>query len=456
MSSSKQNPSTLMVSISGVRGIIPVSLNYEVITKYILAFVKVLNPKSIIIARDSRPSGEYIQYITTGILLSLGIDVKIVGIVPTPTLKSIVNETKSSGGIMISASHNPIEWNAFKFVGKDGFFFTTEQVAKLRSFVINEDSLPKPKFFPKYKFEIATRELWELHIDSVLKRINVNKIRKRKFKVFLDAVNGGGSYVVPYFLEKLGCKVIELYTKPDGTFPRPPEPTPKALEKTSKLIKKTEADIGFALDPDADRLVLLSPKKGAISEEYTLPLSLFSALNTNKKNIVINLSTSSLTKIVAEKFKKKTHYAKVGEANVVSEMLRLGAFFGGEGNGGVIDPNISSFGRDSLAGIAHILNHLAEENLSFDAALSKLPELFMSKQTFSIQNKNLSLLFAKLKESFPNASIDEKDGVRFDIEDSWLHIRASNTEPILRIIAESNSKVNLEKLLLKTKERIES
>lgn len=454
MNEFKQSP--LMVSISGVRGTIPDSLNFQIIQNYILAFVKVISPKTVIIGRDSRPSGEFIEYFTIATLISLGINVKSIGICPTPTLKSIVNETNSDGGIMISASHNPIHWNAFKFVGKNGFFFNSEQVSKLRSFVINQDSLPKPQFFPKYKLEFEEKELWDLHIQSVLKRINVPKIRKRKFKVFLDAVNGGGSYVVPYFLEKLGCEVIKTHVTPNGTFPRPPEPTEEALKSSSKLIKKTKADIGFALDPDADRLVLLSPTRGAISEEYTLPISLFSSLDSSKKNIIINLSSSSITKFVASKNNKKVLYAKVGEANVVSEMLKQKAFFGGEGNGGVIDPMISSFGRDSLAGIGHILNFLAISNQKLDNVLDSLPKLFMSKKTFSIQNKNLSLLFTKLKESFPNASIDDRDGVRIDLENSWLHIRSSNTEPILRIIAESDSSKNLNSLLEKAKIIIES
>ncbi len=445
-----------MVSISGVRGTIPDSLNFEVIQNYLLAYVKVLNPKIVIIGRDSRPSGEYIEYFSIAILISLGINVKSIGIVPTPTLKSIVKETKSSGGIMISASHNPINWNAFKFVGKDGFFFNAEQISNLRSYVINSSNLPKPIFFPKYKLEFAGKELWDLHINSVLKRINLAKIKKRKFTVFLDAVNGGGSLVVPYFLEKLGCKVIHVNTTPNGIFPRPPEPTEEALKSSSRLIKKSKADIGFALDPDADRLVILSPKFGAISEEYTLPISLFSTLDSSKKNVIINLSTSSITKFVANQKSKIVIYSKVGEANVVSEMIKQKAFFGGEGNGGVIDPEISSFGRDSLAGIGHILNYLAQSNQSIDKVLDLMPKLFMSKKTFTIQNKNLSLLFNKLKESFPKASIDDRDGVRIDLENSWLHIRSSNTEPILRIIAESDSSKNLNSLLEKAKIIIES
>jgi phosphomannomutase len=452
MTNSQESP--LMVSVSGVRGIIPNSLSYTEIFNYCLAFTKVLNPKQIVIGRDSRPSGLFIQNIILGIFQSLGIDTLLLGIVPTPTVKSVVSETKSDGGIMISASHNPIEWNAFKFIGKKGFFFDAEQINLIKKFVLESETLPKPKFFPKFK-SIESDEYSDLHLESVLKRVNVPKIRKRKFHVFLDAVNGGGSYLVPRLLNRLGCKLQSIYINPDGNFPRPPEPTPKALQGSAKLMKKTSAEIGFALDPDADRLVLLSKKKGAILEEYTLPFSLLSVINSSKKNMVVNLSTSSASKKICQEHGKMVYYAKVGEANVVEEMLNKKAFFGGEGNGGVIDPEVSSFGRDSLSGIAHILNYLAETGKEFDTVLNELPKISMAKETVSIQGKNLSLLFNKLIDSFPMAVLNQKDGLRLDLANSWLHVRASNTEPILRLIAESENQNDLQNLIKQVKEIIE-
>lgn len=453
--SSISNSKSLMISVSGIRGIIPSGLNFQNLIQFTLSFAQVLNPKTIIIGRDSRPSGEFIENIISGVLLSLGVNVKIIGIVPTPTLKSIVNETKSDGGIMISASHNPIEWNAFKFVGKNGFFFGSEQIEALKSFMI-ADNQPLPKFQPKSKKEDVSSEYTNLHFESVLKQVDIARIKKRKFKVFIDAVNGGGSFVVPMFLEKLGCKVYREYCTPDGTFPRPPEPTPDALAKTAKLMKKTDAEIGFALDPDADRLIVLTPKRGVISEEYTLPLSVYSVLNSKLKNLVVNLSTSLITKEVIAPYGKITHFAKVGEANVVKEMIEKKAFFGGEGNGGVIDPKISSFGRDSLSGIAHILNFLSLDKTTIDKQLDLMPELFMKKESISVEGRDITKIFAKLKDSFKDGIINEKDGIRFDFASSWVHIRASNTEPIIRIIAEAKTDNDLQMLLKKTKEKIES
>lgn len=444
-----------MISVSGIRGIIPTGLNFENIIQFTLAYANVLKPKTIIIGRDSRPSGEYIENIVSGVLLGIGINVKTIGIVPTPTLKSIVKETKSDGGIIITASHNPLEWNAFKFVGKNGFFFDAKQIQELKDFIQKGD-LPLPKFSPKSIKSNSSESLIDLHFESVLKQIDLAKIKKRKFKVFVDAVNGGGSLVIPEFLKRLGCKVYETYCTPDGTFPRPPEPTPKALIKTAKLMKKTDAEIGFALDPDADRLIVLTPKRGVISEEYTLPLSVQSVLGRKGKDMVVNLSTSFLTQEAIARYGKKVHLAKVGEANVVSEMIQKKAFFGGEGNGGVIDPNISSFGRDSLAGIGHILNFLASNKSSVDTEMDKIPKLYMQKESISVQGRNLKDILEKLKDNFKGSKINEKDGIRFDFESSWVHVRASNTEPIIRIIAEAKNENDLQALLTKTKQRIES
>ncbi|MCB1176172.1 MAG: phosphoglucosamine mutase, partial [Leptospiraceae bacterium] len=332
---SSQSTGDLMISVSGIRGKIPEGLNLENILLFTNSFIETLRPKSIVIGRDSRPSGEFMEQIITGILLSKGIDVIQIGIVPTPTLKAVVNATGASGGIMISASHNPIVWNAFKFVGKNGFFFNQAQITTLMKFAEKGKFTP-PKFLPKSKLKQNSREFIDLHIESVLKRVNVAKIKKRKFKVFLDAVNGGGSEVVPMLLQKLGCKVEKLYCEPGGVFPRAPEPTPSALTKTARAMKKTDAEIGFALDPDADRLVLLTPERGCISEEYTLPLSIYSVLpHTDSTNVVINLSSSFITGEVIDSYNKKLIRSKVGEANVVGDMQKTKAFFGGEGNGGV-------------------------------------------------------------------------------------------------------------------------
>ncbi len=450
------NPSkNLMVSVSGIRGKIPEGFSLETIVLYTQAFIETLSPRKVVVGRDSRPSGDYFQHIVIGVLLSKGIDVISLGIVPTPTVKAVVKATNASGGIMISASHNPIEWNAFKFIGKNGFFLNHLQIQNIQAHTVKRD-FRDIKFLPKSHLDFKSKDYIYTHIESILKRIDLNRIKKKKYKVFLDAVNGAGSDVVPQFLETLGCRVEKLYCDSSRSFPREPEPTPSALIKTSRLMKKTDAEIGFALDPDADRLVVLTPNRGCISEEYTLPLSMESVLPSKKINMVINLSTSFINEELAQKNNKKVIRAMVGEANVVAEMIQSKAFFGGEGNGGVIDPEVLSFGRDSLSGIGHILNSMASSNKKIDSILDEYPNIYMKKETIPIKGKDLDILKNKLKDSYFYHRMDERDGLRIELENSWFHIRASNTEPILRVIAEAKTEGDLETLLKKVNSIIKS
>ncbi|MDF3819494.1 phosphoglucosamine mutase [Leptospira sp. 96542] len=445
--------SPLMISISGVRGKIGAGFGLSEALLFSQGFSSMMGQGTVVIGRDSRPSGPYLEHLLISALLANGSSVLTLGLVPTPTTKAVVNLAKANGGIMISASHNPMEWNAFKLISKKGFFFTQKE---------NDELLSKIKTHNFFTEQIAPKgyvdsgeDYIDLHIQSVLKRVNVTKIKKKKFKVFLDAVGGAGSFVLPELLKRLGCVVISHNCKPDGTFPRPPEPTAKALKQVEPYFKKSKADIGFALDPDADRLVLFSPKRGAVSEEYSLPLSLMNILSTAKKkaNVVVNLSTSFLNEEVASRFGANVIRSKVGEANVVEEMIQSKAVFGGEGNGGIIDPNIPSFGRDSLSGIAHILNLMAETNLSIDELLNNLPDLFMEKQSFPlVAGTTLDSLYEKFKNEFSPKIISEKDGLWMYVEDSWIHIRPSNTEPIFRVITETKTKNDL----ISTLKRVQS
>lgn len=442
-----------MISISGIRGTIPEGLNLETIFLYSKAFAEHLNSKTAVIGLDGRPSGQFIKSILEGVLLSLGKNVIDLGIVPTPTVKSVIKETRSGGGVMVSASHNPIHWNAFKLIGKNGFFYNQKELDEFLS-IAGSNPSPKPLFLPESNVYNDSKKYIALHLESVLKWIDIGRIRKRKFKVLIDSVNAGGSIVVPALLERLGCKVIKLNCEPTGKFARPPEPTPKALQVTSKKMKSSGCDIGFALDPDADRLVVLTPKKGAISEEYTLPLSILSVIEDSPKNgkIVVNLSTSFIIEEILNKYGKKLLRSKVGEANVVEMMQKERAFFGGEGNGGVIDPKISSFGRDSLSGIAHILNRLSMSREKIDEIVDFLPKIYMEKTSFSSSGWEIRSLFDKFKSSFSPNTIDERDGLRMEFSSSWIHIRSSNTEPIIRVIAETKNENDLKQILEKAKE----
>jgi len=452
--SSTNRGKNLMISISGVRGTIPEGLDLDNILAFSKAFATKTPGNKIVVGRDARPSGEFIESILTGVLLSYGKDVISLGVVPTPTVKAVVNATKSSGGVMISASHNPIQWNAFKFIGKSGFFFSQSEMNSIMQ-SIEADSFEKPAFNPGSGIIYNPEEYIRLHIESVQNRVDVPTIRKRKFKVFVDAVNGGGSVVVPTLLESLGCKVIRHNCIPDGKFPRPPEPTLKALAGSAKKMRSSGADIGFALDPDADRLVLISKERGAISEELTLPLSIQSILpyrSSKSDSIVINLSTSFVIEDIIQPYGLKLLRSKVGEANVVEMMKKKKSIFGGEGNGGVIDPKINSFGRDSLSGIAHTLNVLARERCDLDTVLDRMPEVFMEKATLSAEGKVKSELFQRLKDNFSSKRIDESDGLRLEFDSSWIHVRSSNTEPIIRIIAEAKTKSDLKVIIEKTRE----
>ncbi|TGK32689.1 phosphoglucosamine mutase [Leptospira gomenensis] len=442
------NHPDLMVSVSGIRGIIPTGLSPEVIFDALRAFGTWVSGSKIVLGRDSRPSGPFIENIALGLMQAMGKDVLPLGIVPTPTVKAVVQLSKAGGGIMISASHNPIVWNAFKFVGPGGFFTGAADLEQILEIVRNHSFRPI-QYKPSAKI-VSGKEWSERHIESVLKRVDVPAIRKKKYKVLLDAVNGAGSSIVPELLERLGCKPILLHCSPDGTFPRPPEPTPEALKQTSRKMKSSGADIGFALDPDADRLVVLTPKKGAISEEYTLPLSFLSLTLDSlpkKANQVVNLSTSFINEHVGDRYGVAVSRAKVGEANVVSEMLRLKSVFGGEGNGGVIDPAVASFGRDSLSGIAHILNYMAAGGQKIDSIVDELPPIHMKKTSFRIAGKNLQEIYSQFRGEFSSFAEDTRDGLRLSSESAWVHIRPSNTEPIVRVIGEAKSKKDLNSLL---------
>lgn len=440
-----------MVSISGIRGKIPEGLNPENIVLFTSAFASVTG-KKIVIGNDSRPTGELMRHLIIGTLIGCGKEIIDIGLAPTPTVKAAVNSWKADGGIMISASHNPLEWNAFKLIEKGGWFFSAEMFAKLKAAV-------EKKEFPykDYRQTGSVRVLdgVENHIESVLNIIpNIAQIRKKKYSIVVDAVGGAGREALPQLLDRLGCRVVPLYCEesPRG-FPRAPEPTPSALREFGALVKKEKAAAGFALDPDADRLVVGSPKQGTLNEEYTVPLSLLGFLSAHKngvkgKAIVVNLSTANLVDFVAEKAGMKMFRSPVGEANVVAMMRKGKAVFGGEGNGGVIHPEVPSYGRDSLTGAALILSAMAARNAAtIDSLTSEIPPLHMEKIKVELKGNPQDAL-NKVKSLFLNVKHDERDGLHILFPDrAWVHVRSSNTEPIMRVIAQAPSKSRLKEIL---------
>lgn len=432
----------LMVSISGVRGIVGRGLTPFEVVKFVSAFAKFCGRGKIMLGRDTRIHSEFISQIASGTLLAMGCDVVDIGVCPTPTLQLAVEHSDAIGGVMITASHNPAQWNGLKFISEEGIFLTPEQHKKFLEIVAqNSFEFSDWNSLGRYKQD---KSFIDKHIEMVMgiDFIDVEKIKARKFKVVVDCINGAGSEIVPKLLEKFGCEVIKLNCDGSGIFVHEPEPLPENLSQLCEFVKKSGADLGIAVDPDADRLVLVDENGEPFGEEYTIVQAVKIVLekkNLNEKNIVVNLSTTRAVDEVARIYNAKVYRSPVGEINVVKKMKEVKAIIGGEGSGGVILPDVH-YGRDSLVGIALILQNLVEFGGKISEFRKTLPSFEIFKTKFEISNLNPDELLEKAKQIFKNADINTDDGVRIDLEDGWLHIRKSNTEPILRIIAEARTK----------------
>jgi phosphomannomutase len=455
----------VMASVSGVRGVVGKSLTPELLAKYSSAFGNLCksgkqnaHPK-VVLGRDSRTSGEMCRVAVLSGLLATGCEVIDLGICPTPTLQIAVEGLVSDGGIIITASHNPIQWNGLKFIGSNGTFLGEREAKKLFDLVKNDKITYQPwSGLGKVKSDHS----WiQKHIQKILKLkyIDVKKIKRKKMKVVLDCCNGAGGTASPGLLRTLGCQVIELNCNPDGNFAHNPEPLPENLVSLCRAVKKNKADVGFANDPDVDRLAMVSDLGIPLGEEATLALATKFILSKKPNSkVVTNISTSRMIDDIAQKHGSKVYRTKVGEAHVVRELRAVKGIIGGEGNGGVILPELH-YGRDALVGMALILEYLAEsEKPIFDLA-ADLPKYFMIKKKGRLTKyfeRNLAKLKRKYMKSrkkfgIPNGFSGEKinliDGVRIDFEDSWIHIRKSNTEPIFRIIAEAKSEKKAKELV---------
>ena len=436
---------TLMVSVSGIRGIVGDGLDPQTIVKYASAYADFCGKGKIVIGSDGRISGEMVSKLVIGTLLAKGNDVVDIGICPTPAVLFNVKNLKAVGGIQISASHNPNEWNALKLLNRNGEFMTPEENRQMLSLLENAtnnfttwDKLGKLTSYSKGL---------DNHIEAVLKLpfINVPKIRKRKFKVLLDCVNGAGAYSMPKLLERLGCQVIEMNCSKNGIFPRLPEPIPENLKATMRAVKKHKADIGIVVDPDVDRLVLITDKGEPFGEENTITQATRFWLSKKKGNVVVNLSTTRAVDDVAKEFGCKVFRSPVGEANVVKKMKEVKAVIGGEGSGGVILPK-AVFGRDSLTGTVIMLQHLLEFGGTMSEMKKALPQYFIAKKKILIGNKNPDEVIKNLIAKYRDHQINIEDGLRIDFADHWAHFRKSNTEPIIRCIVEANNKKDAESL----------
>ncbi len=440
--------STLMVSVSGIRGIVGNGLDPQTIIKYTSAYADFCGKGKIILGSDGRISGEMVRNLVVGTLTAKGNDVIDIGICPTPTVLFNVKKLKAVGGIQISASHNPNEWNALKLLNKKGEFMSPEENKKMLALLdkTEKNYVSWNKLGKVFKYEKGLEE----HINAVLGMdyINVSKIRKHKFKVLLDCVNGAGSYSMPQFLEKLGCKVIMINSEKSGVFPRLPEPIPENLKATMQAVKKNKVDIGIVVDPDVDRLVLITEKGEPFGEENTITQAVKFYLSKKKGNAVVNLSTTRAVDDVAAQNGCKVFRSPVGEANVVKKMKEVKAVIGGEGSGGVIVPKVN-FGRDALVGTAIMLQHLLEFGGKMSELKSLLPQYFIAKKKIELGFMNPVEVLERLAEKYKNDKINLEDGLRIDFEDHWVHFRKSNTEPILRCIVETKTKKSAESYILK-------
>lgn len=448
---------TLIKSISGIRGTIggkvEENLTPSDIVKFTAAYgtwLKTNNPDkklSLVLGRDARISGEMVRMLVTGTLSGLGIDVYDIGLATTPTVEIAVTELQVDGGIILTASHNPAQWNALKLLNHKGEFISAQDGARLLDIASKESyNFAAVHELGNYYTKMS---MTEMHIKKILDLplVDVEVIRKANFKIAIDCVNSVGAVCIPLLLEKLGVKeILKLYCEPTGDFPHNPEPLPENLQEIYKLIKAEKADLGFVVDPDVDRLAIVCEDGTMFGEEYTLIAVADYVLGSKPGNTVSNLSSSRALREVTEKYGMTYEASAVGEVNVVEKMKEIKAVIGGEGNGGVIYPPLH-YGRDALVGIALFLSFLARTGKSCLALRKSYPDYTISKNKIELtRDINVDDILKKIHTKYSGERITTIDGIKIDFEREWIHLRKSNTEPIIRIYAESNTKENADKL----------
>lgn len=450
---------SLIKSISGIRGTIggKVQENLTPIDAVTFAaaygtWLKQHQNKEkikVVIGRDARISGEMIQNLVQYTLIGLGIDVVNIGLSTTPTVEIAVPMEQADGGIILTASHNPKEWNALKLLNNKGEFIDAEDGASVLKIAQEND----------FNFasvdnlgEIFINDAYmDIHIDEVtqLPLVNTEAIKNRKFRVVVDGVNSTGGIIIPNLLKELGVEVIKLYCEPNGNFPHNPEPLKEHLSDICKKVVEEKADFGIVIDPDVDRLAFICENGEMFGEEYTLVACADYILQKNKGNVVSNLSSSRALQDIAEKHNVGYYAAAVGEVNVVTEMKRTNAVIGGEGNGGIIYPELH-YGRDALVGIVLFLSLLAEKNCTVKQLRDSYPAYFMSKNKIQLTEAiNPEEILKKMEKKYTNEQISTIDGLKIDFADCWVHLRKSNTEPIIRIYTEAKSQNEADNLALR-------
>jgi phosphomannomutase len=459
---------TLMISVSGMRGHVGTDLTPELVARHAAALGAWVRSAGradaggggrpcVVLGRDSRTSGPMFARAAAAGLMSVGVDVVDLGMVPTPTVQMAVEHHHAGAGLILTASHNPIEWNALKFVGPDGIFLDAGAGERVRALA---DKGPPRSGWDELGAVRGDSGAVQRHLDAILALpvIDVTAIRRRRFHVAIDCVRGAGVVAIPPLLERLGCRVSGINLEPDGRFPRAPEPIPENLGDLGRLVRESGADLGLAVDPDVDRLAVVDETGRAIGEDYTLAFAVRAVLDrrsnaTNPPTVVVNLSTSLVVEDAARAAGAALLRAPVGEANVARAIRDQGAAIGGEGNGGVMFPPLH-IGRDAPLGVALILHLLATSGVTVAELVSASPRYAIVKAK-GPRGPELEPLYDRLRRRFADATADDRDGLRLSWADRWLHIRPSGTEPIVRLIAEAPTSSEAEALVAAGRELLQ-
>lgn len=445
---------SLMISVSGIRGIFGTDLTPQNLNRFAAAYGTWLDGGTVVIGRDTRVTGQICEDLVAATLQSVGCDVIKIGVVPTPTVAMAVLKHKAAGGIIISASHNPAEWNALKLLNSKSEFLDADQGNEVIE--ISESGNFNYQPFDSVGQVREDPEALDYHIKKILSLpyIDTGIIRDANFSVAVDPVNGTGGPALLPLLQQLGVEKIHTINEaPTGIFAHPPEPLPEHLQDISALVKEKNCDIGLVTDPDSDRLALITDRGEPFGEEYTQVAAFDFMLGKNPGACVTNLSSSRAAEDIAAKHSQQCHRSAVGEINVVKKMQETSAVIGGEGNGGVINPDLH-YGRDALVGTAMILQLLAERKISSSEYRDSLPRYTIQKDKIQLQDIDGDALLQKAKDLFADEKLNTTDGVKIDFDEGWVHLRKSNTEPIIRIYSEASTKQKAKKMAARVTSKV--
>lgn len=441
----------LKVSISGVRGITGESLTPKIAARFASAFGTYLGQGQVLIGQDTRPSGTMLKKAVLSGLLATGCQPVEVGILPIPTILFLTREKQARGAVVITASHNPPEWNGLKFIGPEGLYLRSSQVEEFLDIFHQGEFTFVPA--ERIKPVIQEKNAGEPHLEKILEHIKVNSIRRRKFRVVADCANGAGARLLPQLLEELGCEILLLNTSQDGQFAHQSEPVPENLGELCHRVKEFRADLGLAQDADADRLALVDEKGRPLGEDLTLDLAVQHRLKKKKGPVVVNLSASMAIEELAARFRVPVIRTKIGEINVVEAMLEHGAVIGGEGNGGIIWPEIHPC-RDSLTAAGLVLEMLAEAREPLSALAAPFRAYHLIKDKIDCPTELAFRAVVELRHRYQGENISTLDGLKISWPDAWVHLRPSNTEPIIRLLAETRSAARSRRLIENFKREI--